>query len=235
MNSFSILLLLGIGTLVAFLLLVAEVRYFMRYKEFQTVREKMNHADSWKEFVFWHREYLALLWSLLPGISAARVKEIRQSRSRRRSNGREKKSDGFASMLAPSLLGICVCVVCLIGGTYAWFTATKTVSVQSIQMASYNVVTTVKASDGTASSASSSVKEDGCFRSSDLDRLKYFLRYSLNFRCSALRTFSKAHIACLTTWYRSITIAASGKQVRAASKNARLMSITTYCGRSCVY
>ena len=66
MNSFSILLLLGIGTLVAFLLLVAEVRYFMRYKEvaevryfmrykeFQTVREKMNHADSWKEFVFWH-------------------------------------------------------------------------------------------------------------------------------------------------------------------------------------
>ena len=54
MNSFSILLLLGIGTLVALLLLVAEVRYFMRYKEFQTVREKMNHADSWKEFVFWH-------------------------------------------------------------------------------------------------------------------------------------------------------------------------------------
>ena len=78
------------------------------------------------------------------------------------------------------------------------------------------------------SSASSSVKEDGCFKSSDLDRLKYFLRYSLNFRCSALRTFSKAHIACLTTWYRSITIVASGKQVRATSKNARLMSITTY-------
>ena len=40
-----------------------------------------------------------------------------------------------------------------------------------------------------ASSASSSVKENGCFRSSDLDRLKYFLRCSLNFRCSALRTF----------------------------------------------
>ena len=58
MNSFSILLLLGIGTLVAFLLLVAEVRYFMRYKEFQTVREKMNHADSWKEFVFWHLQLL---------------------------------------------------------------------------------------------------------------------------------------------------------------------------------
>ena len=163
MNSFSILLLLGIGTLVAFLLLVAEVRYFMRYKEFQTVREKMNHADSWKEFVFWHREYLALLWSLLPGISAARVKEIRQSRSRRRSNGREKKSDGFASMLAPSLLGICVCVVCLIGGTYAWFTATKTVSVQSIQMASYNVVTTVKASDGTEQNATSTDKNSCTF------------------------------------------------------------------------
>ena len=72
MNSFSILLLLGIGTLVAFLLLVAEVRYFMRYKEFQTVREKMNHADSWKEFVFWHTAALAV-WQYVRRLMVLRI------------------------------------------------------------------------------------------------------------------------------------------------------------------
>jgi predicted ribosomally synthesized peptide with SipW-like signal peptide len=150
MNSYGILLLLVLGALAAFLLLTAQIRYFMRYKEFQTVREKMNHADGWKEFVSWHREYSALLWSLLPGLSAVRVKEIRKSFSRRRSDGRKRKSDGFASMLAPSLLGICVCAVCLVGGTYAWFTATKTAAIETVQTASYTVETAVTAENGSS-------------------------------------------------------------------------------------
>ncbi len=46
-------------------------------------------------------------------------------------------------VLLPMLLGICLCVVCLIGGTFAWFTASESTQMQAVQAASYSATVTV--------------------------------------------------------------------------------------------
>ncbi len=49
----------------------------------------------------------------------------------------QHKNKGIYSLLFPMILSICLCVACLIGGTFAWFSATQTSSIQDIQTAVY--------------------------------------------------------------------------------------------------
>ncbi len=64
------------------------------------------------------------------------------------SNQRDGKKDIFLILL-PTVLGICLCVACLVGGTFAWFTATSSAPTQPILAANYTVAVTVF-SDGEA-------------------------------------------------------------------------------------
>ncbi len=57
--------------------------------------------------------------------------------------GEKKKKDELFSMLLPPIIGICICAVCLAGGTFAWFTASQDVSTQAIVAAEYSVESTV--------------------------------------------------------------------------------------------
>ncbi len=73
------------------------------------------------------------------------VRENRQILSKNKSEERN-----IYLMLLPMLLGICLCTVCLVGGTFAWFSASQTTSTQSIVSSNYSVNTTVVALDGAA-------------------------------------------------------------------------------------
>ena len=57
---------------------------------------------------------------------------------RRRKRG-QPHGDGLARILAPSVLAICVCTLCLCGTTWAWFTATTSSGTTVIQAATYTV------------------------------------------------------------------------------------------------
>ncbi|MDO4618568.1 MAG: hypothetical protein Q4B31_03485 [Clostridia bacterium] len=61
---------------------------------------------------------------------------------------KEKKIDSLVSILLPSFLGLCLCAVCLAGGTFAWFETNHTVATQDIQMASFDVACEVSDKDG---------------------------------------------------------------------------------------
>lgn len=52
---------------------------------------------------------------------------------------RAKTEDNITMLLLPSVLGICICLVCLFGTTWAWFTASVEVSGQKIASANYAV------------------------------------------------------------------------------------------------
>ena len=52
------------------------------------------------------------------------------------------KTDGKRSMhriLAPSIISIFICVVCLCGSSWAWFTATSSANVAAVQSSTYNL------------------------------------------------------------------------------------------------
>lgn len=59
-----------------------------------------------------------------------------------------KRTDGLIHMLAPSVVSIVVCVVCLCNTSWAWFTATTTSKVMKVQAAVYTVEVTAEDENG---------------------------------------------------------------------------------------
>ena len=57
-----------------------------------------------------------------------------------------KENNSIVKMLMPSLLGTIVCMICLMGTTWAWFADNVTTSIQSIKAADYSI--TVDMEDG---------------------------------------------------------------------------------------
>lgn len=51
----------------------------------------------------------------------------------------KKQSDGFLHLLALSAVGLCACLICLCGVSWAWFTATTSTGTTVIQAANYTV------------------------------------------------------------------------------------------------
>lgn len=56
----------------------------------------------------------------------------------------KKRTAGLYHILAPSVIGICICAICLCGTSWAWFSATKTYSVAKIQSATYTANVTAE-------------------------------------------------------------------------------------------
>lgn len=52
---------------------------------------------------------------------------------------KEKHSDNIVHILAPSVLGLCICAVCLCGMSWAWFTASTAASATTIRSATLRI------------------------------------------------------------------------------------------------
>ncbi len=57
---------------------------------------------------------------------------------------KKEEKDNLTALLLPSMLGIILCAVCLMGSTWAWFTATQSTATQTIQAANYTVSAVIK-------------------------------------------------------------------------------------------
>lgn len=86
---------------------------------------------------------------------------------RRRKRG-QPHGDGLARILAPSVLAICVCTLCLCGTTWAWFTATTSSGTAVLQSSSYKLAYQTDTADTTDAAATDftetavvAVPEDG--------------------------------------------------------------------------
>ncbi len=158
MENTEILLLSLVCGGFAFLMIVAITRYLANYlADIKYVKMEVSHAKDWDAYVYWRRELSALRWSIIPGLSPDSVKRIKKAFDRGKHAKKHGLSDGFAFMLMPSVLGICVCAVCLVGSTFAWFTASRSTGTQVIQSASYTVSVDVKSGEENVTS------EDGVF------------------------------------------------------------------------
>lgn len=95
----------------------------------------------------------------------------------------EKATDAnILRLLMPSILGMLLCMVCLVGMTWAWFTSTSDAAVTTIQAAKFNVYATIiKSSGGSDTVFENLITEEGA----SYNGLKPNEAYTLELKASA--------------------------------------------------
>ncbi len=152
-NSEIIICLLAFAVMLALFLAVIMRRCIYNFREIRIFKVELNRAENLDEYAHWKREISALRWSSVTGLSPRKVKRIKKN-LKVMFGSENKVSDTAMSLVMPSVLGICICAVCLAGSSYAWFTASQDVSSGNISSARYEVVSTVTQDDVSTSTRS---------------------------------------------------------------------------------
>ena len=102
---------------------------------------EINLATDSDEYRYWRRELRCHYLCLIPFVTERNVPKIYSFFFHRPKHAaKETRSDGIFHILAPSLIGICLCAVCLCGESWAWFTARTTAGTTEIQSPSYKLL-----------------------------------------------------------------------------------------------
>ena len=164
-------LFIGVVTLV-----VARLSdFFGRFnEETRRIAGKIRRAQDSDEYIYWQNELRRHYICLIPFVSEKTAGQIYIRLFRKQKhyaekrtgeepkvgffhNGAEEHRDGLFHILAPSVLSICLCAVCLCGISWAWFTATGSADVSSIRAASCTVDVTVVGAEQYTKSATDGV------------------------------------------------------------------------------
>lgn len=141
-NSGTLILLIVLivsASLLIALKLTRFVNDFGRRKRYFLI--KMCRADDYKEYCNWRRELRCLYLCLIPFITERNARKVYPIFFRKAKHAsKEKRSDGLAYILAPSMLAICICAVCLCGVSWAWFTSSTATGTTAIQSSSYKLL-----------------------------------------------------------------------------------------------
>ena len=127
----------------AFLLLAFKFAEFIaRFnRETKYIIMEINRASDSDEYRYWRRELQCHYICLIPFVTERNVPKIYNFFFHRPKHAKkENRSDGIFHILAPSLIGICLCAVFLCGASWAWFTAGTTVGTTEIQSSSYKLL-----------------------------------------------------------------------------------------------
>ena len=128
---------------------------------------------------------------------------------------KEKHSDNIVHILAPSVLGLCICAVCLCGMSWAWFTASTAASATTIRSATLQIED-VKLGDKDLTSDGNG----GYTITEQLTEGSYTLRFKATENSTATKGFCKISIKIgdsAETSYDTVDI---------ADKNAHTVTIT---------
>lgn len=79
---------------------------------------------------------------------------------------KRRNSDNILRLLAPSVIGACICAVCLCGASWAWFTAateasTTTIRSATFQISGVNVTANASETNGAQATTAQAVKAEG--------------------------------------------------------------------------
>ena len=127
----------------AFLLLAIKFAEFIaRFnRETKYIIMEINLATDSDEYRYWRRELRCHYLCLIPFVTERNMPKIYNFFFHRPKHAKiEDRSDGIFHILAPSLIGICLCAVFLCGASWAWFTAGTTAVTTEIQSSSYKLL-----------------------------------------------------------------------------------------------
>ena len=151
-NDSGVLILLIVLIVFAFLLILIRfakfVNDFGRGKQY--LLNEMHRAADYNEYCYWRRELRCLYLCLIPFVTERNVMKVYPVFFHRAKHAtKEKRSDGLVHILAPSMLAISICAICLCGASWAWFTASTSTGTTQIQSSSYKLLYQVVGEDAT--------------------------------------------------------------------------------------
>lgn len=131
--------------IVAVLIIVNIVEYFIYFnRETQYYISEMHRAGDYDEYRYWRRKLRCHYLCLIPFVNKRNVRKAYGFFFHRaRHAKKEAKGDGILHILAPSVIGACLCAVCLCGMSWAWFTTSVGTGTQTITTSSYMMSNTV--------------------------------------------------------------------------------------------
>ena len=132
----GIIIFLAILFVIAFLLLVFMlVNYFGKFNlEKQRIIAEMNRAETENEYLEKRKELRCHYLRLIPFVTKRNVMKVYPVFFRtEKHEEKEKRGDGFLHVIVPSIVGACLCAVCLCGVSWAWFTGSVSTGTSSIK------------------------------------------------------------------------------------------------------
>ena len=153
MNGIIALFIAALFIGIVTLLVAMIARFLGRFnEETRRIADKMRGSQDSDEYIYWQSRLRRHYIRLLPFISEKTAGRICSRLFRKPKHSAEKcageeHGDGLFHILAPSVLSLCLCAVCLCGMSWAWFTASTSSAVTTIQAANYAVGVTVTEKD----------------------------------------------------------------------------------------
>lgn len=145
-NESGMVIILTVLIVSVFLLIIYKLAEF--FSEFNRdtryILLEMNRAADSDEYRYWRRELRCHYLCLIPFVTERNVMRLYHRLYHRSKHAEKNRSDGLSHLLAPSVIGACICAVCLCGASWAWFTASTSTSTTKIQSAAYTVSVTAK-------------------------------------------------------------------------------------------
>lgn len=133
-----------------FLVIAGAALFFRRFNEnTKYIESNIRRARDKGEYSYWIRELQCHYLCLIPFVGRRNVSRVYRFIFRK-PNQDEKKEycRGIYRILAPSIVGIGICTVCLCGASWAWFNASVGSTMQTIKTSTYQFEPfTVKSGD----------------------------------------------------------------------------------------
>ena len=134
-----------------FLVIAGAALFFRRFNEnTKHIESNIRRARDKGEYSYWIRELQCHYLCLIPFVGRRNVSRVYRFIFRK-PNPDEKKEycRGIYRILAPSIVGIGICTVCLCGASWAWFNASVGSTMQTINTSTYKFESvTVKSKSG---------------------------------------------------------------------------------------
>lgn len=143
-NESGMIIILTVLIVSAFLLIIYKLaEFFTEFnRDTRYILLEMNRAADSDEYRYWRRELRCHYLCLIPFVTERNVMRLYRRLYHRPKHAEKNQSDGLSHLLAPSVIGACICAICLCGASWAWFTASTSTGTAKIQAAAYTVSVT---------------------------------------------------------------------------------------------
>ena len=133
-----------------FLAVAGVALFFRRFNEnTKYIESNIRRARDKVEYSYWVRELQCHYLCLIPFVGRRNVSRVYRFIFRKPNRDKNKEyCRGIYRILAPSIIGIGICTVCLCGASWAWFNASVGSTMQTIKTPTYQFEPfTVKSGD----------------------------------------------------------------------------------------
>ncbi len=197
MENDNAVIVIGIflGICLAVLLIVKIVEFFTEFNDVvRYLTGEMRRAGDDDEYRYWRRELRCHYLCLIPFVNERNVMRVyKKVFYKPKHDSPEKRTDGIFLVLAPSVIGIAVCALCLCGASWAWFTSTTSAGTNTIKSATFQISDVKIIKDDVATEVF--IGEDGRYTST-LDANEIC---TLSFKAEDGNTSSKGY-CCITVY-----------------------------------